>query len=184
MDFKKVLKERRSIRRYSSKKVSVSDLTAVCEAARFIPVAGNIYTVRLVIVSDEKKKEQLAEAALSQDFIAKAPFVIVVCSDLKQLRRSYGTRAEIYGKQQAGAAIENMLLKVTELGLASCWVGATDDNAVKRVLKIPEDIQIEALLPLANPLGKEEAKKKPDLSFITYFEKWGQRTAKPAKKPY
>ncbi len=184
MDFDKVLKKRTSVRRYSSKKVDVSSLTAVCEAARFIPVAGNIYTAKLIIVSDKKKKEEITEAALGQSFISDAPYVIVVCSDLSVLKKSYGSKAEVYARQQAGAAIENMLLKITELELASCWVGAFDENAIKRILKIPDHIQIEAILPLANPFGKEKAKKKPDLNMIVYFEKWGQRTAKPIRKLY
>ncbi|MCK4721500.1 nitroreductase family protein, partial [bacterium] len=54
-------------------------------------------------------------------------YIIVVCSDITQLKRSYGSRAEMYGRQQAGAVIENILLKVTDLKLASCWVGAFDE---------------------------------------------------------
>ncbi len=184
MDFDKVLKNRRCIRKYSGKKVSFYDLSDACEAARFSPMAGNIYTIKLIVVSDEKKKQELAEAAIGQEFIAEASHVIVVCSDLTQLKRNYGSRAEIYGRQQAGAAIENMLLKITELKLASCWVGAFDENAVKRILKIPNKIQIEAMLPLAKHFGRTETRKKPDLSAITYFEKWGQKTTTQDKKPF
>jgi len=184
MDFDKILKKRTSVRRYSSKKVSISDLTAICEAARFIPVAGNIYTIRLIVVSDKESKENIAEASLGQDFVKDASFLIVVCSDLTLLKRSYGTKADIYGRQHAGAAIQNMLLKITELGLGSCWVGAFDENAIKRILKIPDNIQVEAILTLANPLNKEEPKKKPDLNTIIYFEKYGQKTAKSERKPY
>lgn len=183
MDFDKVLKARHSVRKYSMKKVSFSDVVAVCEAACFAPMAGNIFTIRLIIVSDEKKKAELAEAALGQEFIAKAPYIIIICSDLQQVKRSYGSRAEIYARQQAGAAVENMFLKVMDLGLATCWVGAFDDNAVKRILQIPEQIQVEALLPIAYAFGKEEAKKKLELKQILHFEKFGQRTEKPIKKP-
>ena len=182
MDFDKLLKKRCCIRRYSTKKVPFSKLIDVCEAARFTPMAGNIHTIKLIIVSNEKKKQELSEAALNQEFIAKAPYVIVVCSDLTQLERSYGTRAEIYGRQQAGAAIENMLLKATDLGLASCWVGAFDEDVVKRILQIPNSVKIEALLPIANPFGKTTAKNKPPLKFMVYFEKWGLGTAKPQRK--
>lgn len=182
MEFDKLLKERKSIRSYSTKTVAFDDVVAVCEASRFAPMAGNIYTVRLVLVTDKEKKRKLSEAALGQEFIADASCVIVVCSDLTQLIRSYGKRALIYSRQQAGAVIENMLLKVTELGLGSCWVGAFDENAVRRILNIPDSIQIEALLPIANPIGKTRAKKKPELKFILYFEKWKQSTAKPIRK--
>jgi len=182
MEFDELLKERKSVRNYSTKAVSFGDIVRVCEAARYSPMAGNIYTIRLIVVGNKETKAKLAGAALEQEFVADAPYVIVVCSDLANLARSYGARAEIYSRQQAGAAIENMLLKVTELGLATCWIGAFDDNAVKRILNIPEKIQVEAILPIANPLGKTTQKKKPELKQILYFEKWGQGTVKPIKK--
>ncbi|MCX8194065.1 MAG: nitroreductase family protein [Candidatus Pacearchaeota archaeon] len=182
MDFDKVLRERKSIRNYSAKTAKFEDIIDICEAARFAPMAGNIYTIRLILVTDKEKKKQLAEAALEQEFISDASCVIVVCSDLTQLVRSYGNRALIYSRQQAGAVIENMLLKITELGLGACWIGAFEENAIKRILNIPDSIQIEALIPIGNPLGKTQAKKKPELKFILYFEKWNQTTAKPIKK--
>ncbi|MEM4152824.1 MAG: nitroreductase family protein [Candidatus Pacearchaeota archaeon] len=182
MDFDKVLKERKSVRNFSAKTIKFDDVVAICEAARFSPMAGNIYTIRLILVTDKEKKKLLAEAALNQEFISDASCVIVVCSDLSQLERSYGKRASIYSRQQAGAAIENMLLKVADLGLGACWVGAFEENAIKRILKIPDSIQIEALIPIGNPIGKTQTKKKPELKSILHFEKWMQKTSKPIRK--
>lgn len=182
MELSDALKERKCVRSYSAKNVRFDEIIAICDAARFSPMAGNIYTLRLIVVGDKEKKNKLAEAALEQEFIADASYIIVVCSDTTNLVRSYGSRAEMYSRQQAGAAIENMFLKVTELGLATCWVGAFDENAVKRILNIPENVQVEAIMPIANPLGKTSQKKKPDLKFILYFEKWKRTTAKPLKK--
>lgn len=181
MDFSDVLKERKCVRNYSAKNVRLDEIMAICEASRYSPMAGNIYTIRLVLVHDKETKVKLAEAALGQDFIIDAPYVIVVCSDLSNLARSYPEHASVYSRQQAGAAIENIFLKVTELGLATCWIGAFDENAVRRILRIPEKIQIEAILPIAVPLGKTVTKKKPELKQILYFEKWGQSTAKPER---
>ena len=78
-----------------------------------------------------------------QSFIADAPFIVVVCSDKKEAELLYEERAERYVKHHVGAAIENFLLKITDLGLASCWIGAFSDNAIKDILEIPEDIHIE-----------------------------------------
>jgi len=182
MDFDKVLRERKCTRSFSTKKVSFDEVAEICEAARFAPMAGNIYTVRLVLVSDKKTKQQLVEAALDQEFIGEADYVIAVCSDIGQLARSYGSRAEIYARQQAGAAIENIFLKAMDLGLATCWIGAFDENAVKRILNIPDEVRVEALLPISHAVaGKAEMKKKPDLKMILNFEKWGQKTAKRPK---
>lgn len=176
-----MLEKRRSIRSYSIKKVAFKDIIAVCEAALSAPVAGNIYTIKLILVSDKKKKQELAEAAIDQEFIAEAHYVIAVCSDISQLLRSYSERGKTYARQQAGAAIENMLLKATSLGLACCWVGAFDENAVKRILGVPEEIQVEALLPIAYARGKAKEKVRPDLKRVLNFERWGIKTTKPRK---
>jgi len=183
MDYDNVLKERRCTRVFSTKKVSFDKIIEICESARMAPMAGNIYTLKLVLVSEKAKKQELAEAALGQEFIADANHVLVVCSDTSELKRSYGSRAEIYARQQAGAAIENMFLKAVDLGLGTCWIGAFDENAVKRIINAPDTVQIEAMLPVsyaASP-GKE-AKKKPDLKMILHFEKWGQKVMKKPKE--
>jgi nitroreductase len=184
MNFDSVLRKRCSIRKYSTKKVSQNEIMKVVDASRFSPMAGNIPTVRLIIVDDEKKKAELAESALQQYFIADAPYILVVCSDITRLARSYKNQVEKYARQQAGAAIENMLLKIVDIGLASCWIGAFDEEKVKSILNIPVNIHVEALLPIGKPIKEKiRIKIKPGLKMITYFNKWGQREIKPQKKP-
>lgn len=178
------IKLRHSIRKYSSMNVPFDKVSEIVDAARFAPTAGNIPTVRLIVVSDREKIKELAQAAV-QDFIAAAPYVIVVCSDNTQMSRLYGERGTaMYSRQQAGAAIQNMLLKVTELGLASCWIGAFDDNSVKRILTIPENFEVEAILPIAKKhiFFREARRKKVNLKDILSFNRYGNKTFKPIKK--
>jgi len=172
MEVDKAIKERHSVRNYSPKAVKLVDVVTIINAGRFAPAAGNISTARFIIVKDREKKKKLADAAFGQHFVATAQYVIAVCSDLTQLVRAYGDRGLIYARQQAGAAIQNMLLKAVDLGLASCWTGAFDDDAVKRILKIPKDINVEALLPIGYSAGNKVMRKKPDLDKITYLNFW------------
>ncbi|MEM1536052.1 MAG: nitroreductase family protein [Candidatus Pacearchaeota archaeon] len=174
MSFDKIIRARRSIRKYSSKKVSFQHIVEVCDVARFAPMAGNIFTLKLVIVSEKDKIKKIAEAA-QQPFLADAPYIIVVCSETSKVTRSYGARGERYARQQAGAAIQNMLLKITELGLASCWIGWFDDNAIASILKIPKDIDIEALIPVAYAAVKPSKVFKPELKSIVFFDEWGKK---------
>jgi nitroreductase len=178
MEFDDVLEKRKSIRNYSKKDVEMDEIMAICDSALKAPSAGNIPTLKIIIVKNEKTKMALAEAALEQDFIADAPYILVVCSDNSNLTRSYEEFGSIYSRQQAGAAIENMLLKITDLGLASCWIGAIDENAIKRILQIPDNITIEALLPIAqaSQSARQAQKKKQDLKMVLFFEKWKQTT--------
>lgn len=173
MEVDKAIKERYSVRNYSSKSVKLVDVVTIINAGRFAPAAGNISTIRFIIVDNKEKKKKLADAALGQQFIAAAQYVVVVCSDLKQMIRVYGDRGFIYARQQAGAAIQNMLLKAIDLGLASCWTGAFDDDVVKKILKIPKEVNVEVLLPIGYPTGDKVIRKKPDLEKITFLNSWG-----------
>jgi len=183
MDLINVLKLRRSVRHYSIKKVAFADISEICEAGMHAPMAGNIFTVKFIIVSEKEKIKLLAEAC-QQPFLTQAPYVIIVYSKLDQIELSYGERGKIYSRQQAGAAIENMLLRATELGLGSCWVGWFDENIVKRICNIPAKFKVEALLPIGKPIEKPFPKKKPELNMVTSFEVHDQGMKKPKKKAY
>lgn len=179
MDLDKVIKERHSVRSFKKgKKPDYKDIILALEAAAKAPLAGNIYGIKYILVSDKQKIIELAEAS-QQDFIADVSFLIAVCSDKKNLVRNYYDRGKIYARQQAGAAIENLMLKLTDLGLATCWVGAFSDETVKRILNVSDDIDIEALLPIGYELGKNKQKNKPNLDDVIFFDTWKNRFMRP-----
>jgi len=185
MELDKAIEKRRSIRKYSNKKINFNDVAEICNVARFAPCAANIYTVKIIIVEDKETKIKLANAALNQSFIADAPYVLIICNEISLLKKGYGGFAETYCKQQAGAAIQNMLLKITEKGLAGCWIGAFEEEEIKRILKIPDNIRVEALLPIAIPFPKLKIpeKRKPDLKNISFFNTWGKKYTEKRPMP-
>lgn len=175
MELDKAIKERHSVRNFSDRKVGLKDIVQIMDAGRLAPAAGNVHTVRFILVEDKDDREKLAKAAFSQHFIAKAPYVIIVLSDVDRMKKAYGERGLMYARQQAGAAIENMLLKITDLGLASCWTGAFHEETVKKMLKIPEYVIVEALIPVGYSASKRVERKKHELDKIVHvgkFEKY------------
>ncbi len=177
MELDKVIEKRRSVRSFSSKKPNWRDIIKAIDAARLSPLAGNIPTLKFILVSEKEKIKELANAC-QQNFVGKAEYIVVVCTDPTQVVRSYGERGYKYASQQAGASIENFLLKITDLGLSSCWIGAFSDEDVKRILKIPENIIVEALFPVGYEIGKSKQKQKPDLDAILYFNEWKNKYMK------
>lgn len=183
MDLDKAIKERHSVRKFATKEVSWKQLLEVIDSARLAPLAGNIQTLKFLIVTEKDIINKLA-GACQQTFLSEAKYVVVVCSDSNQVTRSYGERGEMYCRQQAGAAIQNFLLKITDLGLASCWVGAFSNSTVKHILSIPENIFVEALLPVAYEMPpKMKQKTKPILQNMLYFNTWKAKRAKPLSAP-
>jgi len=179
MELDKAIKERHTVRKFkTTKKVSYKDVITAVDAGMKCPLAGNEPSLKFIVVQDKKIIEELAKAA-QQDFVSDVDFVVVVCSDKKFLVKSYYERGERYSKQQAGACIENILLKLTDSGLASCWVGAFSDETVKRVLRIPDEIDVEAMLPIGYELGKTSQKARPDLDSVLFFDQWKNKFMKP-----
>ena len=183
MDFDKTIKTRASIRNYSDKEVKHDKIIDAIEAASLAPSPGNLSFLKYIIVDDEETKTKIAQAC-QQYFISSAPFLVVICSEKDNVERMYDKRANIYLRQTAGASIENFLLKITEMKLASCWIGAFSETTIKNILKIPEDVEVEAILPIAYPskTDKSKQKPKPNLGNIVFFEKYGNKFQRPKEK--
>jgi nitroreductase len=173
MDFNTVVRKRKSIRSFKKKKASWKDVLEAVDAANQGPFAGNHNNLKYLIVEDKEKIKDLA-AHCEQDWISQAGILIVVCSDDTHVENLYGERGRVYSRQQAGAAIQTILLKLTELGLGSCWVGAYSDDLVRDTLKIPEPIQIEAIIPIGYENKKEPKKEKKSLESSLFWEQWNQ----------
>ncbi len=179
MDLEKVIKKRHSVRNFKqTKKVNWRDVVKAIDAANYAPQAGNISVLRFILVSDKEKINKLAECC-AQEFISQAKYLVIVCSKLDQIERAYDERGLRYAKQQAGASIQNFLLEITNLGLASCWIGAFDDRGVKDCLDIPDDVDVEALLPIGYEMGNGKPRKKPNLDSVLWFDKWKNKFMKP-----
>ena len=96
----------------------------------------------------------------------------MVCSDDTHLENLYGERGRVYSRQQAGAAIQTFLLKLVDLGLSACWVGSYSDKLIRELLKIPEDIQVEAIIPVGYEKGRIGRRKKKELENSLRWELW------------
>ncbi|MCD6421737.1 nitroreductase family protein [bacterium] len=167
MEFSEVLKNRFSCRSFLPRKVPRKYLRKILKAGTLAPSAGNTQDWRFCVVEDEKLKEKLAEASLGQDFLKEASAVIVVCSDLREIAERYGERGRnLYAYQDTAAAIENMLLQATDLGLATCWVGAFAEDKVKQILGLLPEVQPVALIAVGYPKEKPLGKFRKKLSEV------------------
>lgn len=147
------IKKRRSIRKFDpTKKITDQQIEKLLEAARWAPSAGNLQSWYFVVVQDQEVKNQLAEAALGQDFIAQAPVVIVSCANLERSASRYGRRGEnLYAIQDATIATQNLWLAATEMGLGAVWIGAFDEDEVSRILNLASHLRPIAILPIGYP---------------------------------
>jgi len=132
-EFINLLKARESIRRFKRRKsIPAQAEQLLLEAARLAPSAGNQQTWHFFVIKDDALKDIAARAAFGQGFISQASLVVVVAVDKERAFSGYGRRGlDLYCLQDTAAAIENMLLAATALGLAGCWVGAFDERELE-----------------------------------------------------
>jgi len=162
MQLKDAIQGRKSVRKFHHKKPDWKKIIRALDAVRFAPSAGNKFVTKFILVDDEKKIEQLG-AASQQAFVGKVSYVVVAVTDDSRLIQDYGERGERYGAQQAGAAIQNFLL----------WVGHFYDDQVRRTLRIPDGMKIEAMFPIGlETKTKSIPSRKLDLDRVLYYNKW------------
>lgn len=171
MELSEVIRKRRSIRRFDpAKGVSDGEIRSILEAAILAPSSGNTQCWHFVVVRDPGIKRRLATDAGHQPFIAEVPVVVVVCTDLG-VSASYGERGiNTYSLQDTAAAIQNMLLTVTDMGLGTCWVGAFDEDAAAKILNLRKGLRPVAMLPIGHPAESPDMPGRKDFDEITEWK--------------
>jgi len=176
LDVFECIKKRRSIRSYKRDPVPDDDLKKILEAGIWAPSAGNRQSWEFIIVKDRQRKVDLSYAAYEQDFIVRADTVIVVCANTERSARRYGNRGRtLYAIQDATIATQNMLLAATALGYGTCWIGAFNEEQVKKILKIPEGIRPIAIVPVGVPNESPEPPPRTPIEVVTHVEQFGNR---------
>lgn len=167
MELMDVIKKRRSVRSYKSKPIPEEKLMKVLEAARLAPSAVNRQPWKFVVVREESKRRSLAVAAANQSFVGEAPVVIAaVATSPHHVMRS---GVPSYAVDLA-IAVDRMTLAAADEGLGSCWIGAFDQDEVKRILKIPKNFKVVVLLPIGYPNDKPSPKPRNPLQEIICWE--------------
>jgi nitroreductase len=176
MDFETVVKKRRMCREYSDKDVPQEKVDRILDIASRYPSAGHTEPQEFIVVRDQRVKEDLAHAALDQTFVAQAPLVIVVISDVRRSARRYGERGVHFFSIIDGAFVAMLvLLAVVNEGLGACFVGSFYDEEVQHVLGLPEHVRPIGIIPIGYCV--EEPRKFPHRSRaqIVHRDRYGSR---------
>lgn len=154
MEFFETLGTRHSVRAFLDKEVEDEKIRKILEACNSAPSAGNLQAYEIFVVTDMERKMWLADAALGQSFVAKAPVVLVFLASPKASGSKYGKRGEnLYCIQDATIAAAYSQLAAVALGLGSAWVGAFDEDGVRTALDA-EGLVPVAIIPVGYASGK------------------------------
>ena len=175
--FQKIVRGRRSIRRFLPAPVEREKLLACLEAARLAPSAHNAQPWRFIVVDDPGLKERLAAAAFSgiysgSKFAAQAPVILVLLARTKFIAHGLGGQLQNvpFHLLDIGIAGEHIVLQAEELGLATCWMGWFNYRKVRKLLAIPRKYKIIAVMPVgyAEKRPRREPPRRTLEEIVTY----------------
>jgi nitroreductase len=155
MQFFEAVAARRSTRAFLPRAVPAEALQLILETANLAPSAGNLQSYEIFVVTNKRKREDLARAAHEQIFIAGAPVALVFARHPALSAERYGKRAEsLYSIQDATIACAFAQLAAAAQGLGSCWIGAFAPEAVRKIVGAPRGVTPVAMLPIGYASGR------------------------------
>ena len=189
-EVRRLIRSRRSLRRYQPQPVPQAAVLALLEAARWAPSAHNRQPWRFcVVTSDEAKTElsrQMSEQwqrdlgadgadpeyiarriAISHARLTTSPVLIVPCvtmEDMDVYPDKQRSEAEfVMAVQSVALACENLLLAAHDLGLGASWLCAPlfVPALVRGVLGLPDHWQPQAILTVGYPAESKEKDRAP-----------------------
>ena len=156
MELDKVIKTRHSVRQFSDKEVNMQDILSCLEAARLAPSACNSQPTHFVILNDKKIKENFANTVFAGRFLPcrffkNAPVLVAVCVE-KNANLAVKAGQKVAGRpfyltDQAIAA-EHFVLKATDLGIDTCWVGWFSAQKAQEFLKTPKGVEVHTIIAM------------------------------------
>lgn len=166
MELTEAIEARRSTRSFTDRAVTKDELDSILCAGVMAPSACNMQSWHFYVVTGAEREKLRGVCA---DWIATAPVVIIVCTDKSLIEARFGERARKFAVQDTALAMENMLLRATDLGLGGCIIGAYDQDACTNAFLIPEHHRIVALLPIGEPTEKIPPRERKPMGDVVTF---------------
>ena len=155
MEFKEVIRNRYSCRKYSGKAVEPEKLTAILEAGRIAPTAKNLQEQRIYVLQSE---EALAKIDSMTPCRFGAPVVIAVAFD-KDNVYTYPGEMKRSGDEDATIVATHMILAATDEGLGTCWLNRFDPMETAKILGLLENEVLVMLMDVG--YAAEDAAPSP-----------------------
>ena len=172
-----LVKVRRSIRSYKTDPVPREMIEACLEAVRHSPTACNKQSWRFIIAEGDLRQriieESLGGVVVPNRWAVQAPVLVIIAidRDLVTHRIGAGLKGIDYHLIDAGIAGEHFVLQAAELGLGTCWIGWFDKKGVKRILGLPKNWDVPAMITLGFPETSPGEKQRKTMEEISEFRK-------------
>jgi len=145
MSFLELAKARYSVRSFDSRPIEDEKLNMILEAGRVAPSAHNNQPQKIYIARSESARKKLASLS---PCTFDAPVILVVCYDRDRSWKNSLMPGYESGETDASIVCTHMMMQAAELNIGSCWVGYFNADEISKVLNLPENLVVSALLPI------------------------------------
>ncbi|MGB4093914.1 MAG: nitroreductase family protein [Ruminococcus flavefaciens] len=170
MEFKEVIRNRYSCKKYSDKQVESEKLTAILEAGRLAPTAKNLQEQHIYVIQSAEKLAVIDQITPCR---YGAPTVLVVAFDKNNVFTYPGDKRDS-GVEDASIVASHLTLAAADEGVDSCWLNYFDPDKAAELLGLPENEEVLMLLDLGyaaedtGPLPNHNS-RKPLSETVTYL---------------
>ena len=170
MEFKEVVKNRYSCKKFDGRNITKEQLDAILEAGRLAPTAKNLQEQHVYVAQSD---EALAKIDKATPCRYGAPVVLVVAFDMNNVFTYPGEKRDS-GVEDASIVATHMILAAEDVGVDSCWVNFFDPDKLAEDLGLPENEEILMLMDLGfaaegiGPLANHES-RKPLSETVSYL---------------
>lgn len=169
----KSLQDRKSVRVYEDKPISLEDKRVILQSAMEAPTAGNQQMYTILDITDQDIKDKLAVSCDNQPFIAKASMVLIFCADMQKWFDAFVEGGANPRKPAEGdfalsitdavIAAQNAVVAAESLGIGSCYIGDIMEQCEfhRELLQLPEYVFPAAMLVFGYPTKQQKERQKP-----------------------
>lgn len=154
MTFLELAKNRYSVRSFKDDPISQTHMDLILEAGRIAPTTCNNQPQKIYIAKSKEARDKLASVCRCT---FDAPVILVICYDRNRDWKNKLQPGYESGETDAAIVCTHMMLEAAQLGVGSCWVGYFNAAEVSKVLGLPENLTVSALLPIGYPAEDAQA---------------------------
>ena len=167
MDFKDLIKARRSCRTFTEQQLTEEQTVALMRAALMSPSSHRTNGWQFVLVDDKEKLHALSACKEhGSGLIDGAPLAIVVCAD--------SSVSDVWIEDASTAAM-SILYQAEALGLGACWVqvrerqnseGRDSEEVVREILSISPQKRILCIIPIGHKGMERKAQNMEKIQLL------------------
>jgi len=174
---------RKSVRSFSSQKVTDAQMETMLKAAMAAPTGRDVRPWSFVVLRDTSKYEAIfGPKNFNMKIFKKASAVVVFCADTTVIKKAtknpdspMSVRPNGTWRDDMGACTENFLLAAEALGLGAVWTAGYPYpdrmEPVKKALGLPSEMVVYCSVAVGYPDKEYKPKDKWDPSRI-HYDKW------------